>query len=122
MARVLVIDDEELMRDLIRDLLEEENHAVEEASDGEVGLERHRAHPADLVITDIALPGKDGLTVIAEIRRMSPQTKVIVVSGGGYYAERDLLPEARALGVASTFTKPFHPADILRAVRVLVGN
>ena len=113
MARVIVIDDEELMRELMRQLLEIDNHLVEEAPDGEAGLVLQQENPADLVITDMALPGRDGLSVIAAIKKEFPNTKVIAVSGAGNLLAEELFQEAQELGVSDTFSKPFDVREMM---------
>ena len=98
MSRILVIDDEEIMRDLLRDMLESEGHEVICASDGKEGLELYSEISPDLVITDIVMPEKDGITVVWEIRAHYPDAKLIVITG----YDRGALPIAEDLGVART--------------------
>ena len=88
MARILLIEDEEMVRFSLRRALEEEGHDVFEASDGKEGVSEFKrmiasSMPTDVVITDIIMPDKHGYATIAEIREISPDAKIIVVSGGG---------------------------------------
>ena len=82
MARIIVIDDLEAVRGPVRRALETGGHEVLEASDGEMGLQLLADHGADLVITDIFMPGQDGIVTVRRIRREFPTVKMIVMSGG----------------------------------------
>lgn len=116
--RVLVIDDNPDMRRTMQMLLESEGFAVSLAADGEEALRLQRAVPADVVITDIFMPGKEGIETIYELRKQFPQTKIIVISGGSR-AKGDYFGVARELGAVKTFKKPFAPDELLEAVRNL---
>ncbi len=107
MARILVIDDEPQIRLLLRMILEEDGHAVVEAANGLAAMQRWQEAPASLVITDILMPDKDGLEVIAELRRRSPQTPIIAISGGSLAMPVRMLDIAGRLGAAYTVDKPF---------------
>jgi DNA-binding response OmpR family regulator len=116
--RVLVIDDNPDMRRTMQMLLESEGFAVSVAADGEEALRQQKDLPADVVITDIFMPGKEGIETIYELRKQFPQTKVIVISGGSR-AKGDYFGVARELGAAKTFKKPFEPNELIQAVREL---
>lgn len=117
MARILIIDDEVQLRTSLLRTLESEGHQVFAAGDGREGLRVfHEQHP-DLVVTDLFMPEKDGLETIREIRRHSPASRIIAVSGGYRGGMVDLLPVARKLGVTLTLAKPFAPEELLGAVR-----
>ncbi len=122
MARILVIDDEQNVRDLLRDVLEEDGHEVVEAPDGSVGYDLYRARPADLVITDLIMPNKEGLQTIFELRRDYPEIKIIAMSGGARMGRHDGLPIARTFGALRTFQKPFNLAELLQAVHELLES
>jgi CheY-like chemotaxis protein len=81
MAQILVIDDEEPFRTMLREVLEREGHAVMEAGDGREGITLARNIPIDLIITDLLMPELDGLEVIQTLRSDSPQVKIIAISG-----------------------------------------
>jgi len=121
MARILVIDDEENVRDLLRDVLEERGHEVLEASDGDLGSALYRERPADLVITDIIMPNKEGLETILDLRRDYPEVKIIAISGGSRVGRHDVLPLARTLGALRTFSKPFNLRELIDAVDELLS-
>ena len=122
MPRILVIDDEESIRDLLRTMLEREGYDVLDASNGAEGIKLCVNDPADLVITDIIMPEKDGMETIVEIRREFPDTKIIAISGGDRVEPGAYLEMAKKLGAQDTFTKPFEREEILAAVRNLIGE
>src|SRR5438477_953392 len=106
MARILVIDDEQPIRELLRHVLEKEGHEVVEAQDGKDALRLAEQSPPDLVITDIMMPEQDGLEVIRALRRESPDLKMLAISGGGLLRSR-ALHVANLLGAFDTLQKPF---------------
>ena len=123
MARIIVIDDQDFVRGAVRRALGPAGHDVLEASDGEMGLQLLADHGADLVITDIFMPGQDGIVTVRRIRREFPTVKVIVMSGGDATGRMDLRQDALMLGAAKSLAKPFELADLLAAVReVLEGT
>jgi len=82
MARIIVIDDDESVRKAIRRVLEPLGHEVLEADDGAVGLTLVATKGADLVITDIFMPGQDGIVTVRQIRKEYPAVRIIAISGG----------------------------------------
>ena len=121
MARIMVIDDETAIRSLVRRLLERAGHTVLEAADGEAGLRQLRIEPVDLVLTDIYMPGEDGIATMRRLRREWPQIKVITMSGGSRAGPVDLNENAAAMGAARTLSKPFDALDLLEAVRAVLA-
>ena len=115
MARILVIDDQEPIRSLLRAALEGAGHEVLEASNGRLGLELYRERSADLVITDIVMPEMDGLEMILELTRNFLNVKVIAMSGG--LESEGQLNVAKLLGARQTFQKPLDMEQLLSAVR-----
>jgi CheY-like chemotaxis protein len=116
MARVLVIDDDEEIRVLVKHMLVGAGHAVDEALDGVEGLRLFGLNPPDLVLTDINMPGLDGHAVIEAIRVLHPEVPIIAVSGGSAVAKDELLLEASALGADEVITKPFEFSQLVGAV------
>ena len=116
------MDDDELLREALRIVLEGAGYEVMDASDGEVGLRLQREHPAALVVVDVFMPERDGLEVIKALRVESPQVKIIAVSGGGRTGQIEVLSVAAAFGAARTLVKPFEPRELLRAIRELLGE
>ena len=115
MATILVIDDQEPIRSLLRAALEGDGHEVLEASNGRLGLELYRERSADLIITDIVMPEMNGLEMMLELTRSFLNVKVIAMSGG---LEREGgLNAAKLLGARQTFQKPLDMGELLDAVR-----
>ncbi len=121
MPRVLVIDDNRDMRDLLRVVLERDGYAVDVAADGEEGLQIQNARPADVVITDIFMPNRDGLETIGRLRAEHPRAKVLVISGGGDVVRgTSYLSTAREIGAHAVLPKPFDLPALLATVRGLI--
>ncbi len=116
MARVLVIDDDEEIRTLVKRMLVGEGHQVEEALDGAEGLRLFGKRPPDLVVTDINMPGLDGHEVITAIRVRHAEVPIIAVSGGSAIAKDELLVKAFALGAVEVIMKPFEFQQLIGAV------
>ncbi len=117
MARVLVIDDDEETRTLVKRMLVGEGHQIEEAPDGAEGLRLFGQGPPDVVLTDINMPGLDGHDVIAAIRVLHPDIPIIAISGGGATDKDELLLKAAALGAVEIITKPFEFRQLVGAVQ-----
>lgn len=81
MARILVIDDEPVVREFVKEVLDLEGHQVETANDGYAGVTAFRREPADLVIVDLIMPYKDGTQTIEELRKMHPALPIVVMTG-----------------------------------------
>jgi excisionase family DNA binding protein len=117
--RVLVVDDEASIRDLLSKTLALAEYEVDLAPDGRTALERLRLTPYDLLITDLRMPGVDGLTVIREARRLRTDIPVIIVTG--YSSEASAI-EAVNLGVSGYLTKPFRVPRVLAAAAKALGE
>ena len=115
MATILIIDDEEPIRALLRTTLEVAGYEVVEAANGREGLALYRHKPTDLVITDIAMPELNGLDMMLELTRYFLDAKVIAISGVG--GEKNVLDVAKLLGARRTIQKPFSMLQLLDAVR-----
>jgi len=95
MSRILIIDDDAQILKMLRQILEREKYHVTEASNGKEGLRLYRENPADLVITDIIMPEKEGIEIIIELKRDYPDVKIIAISGGGRINPEDYLDIAK---------------------------
>lgn len=113
MACVLIVDDESPVRELLRDILEEANHTVFEAENGETGLKRALMIRPDLIITDILMPKVGGLTLIGEVREAYPRSKIIAISGGGKNGQLNFLKTALTFPGVRILNKPFTPEELL---------
>ncbi len=120
MGRILVIDDDPAMRGSMRRILERDGHDVREAGDGAEGLHLFRAEPADVVVTDVLMPGKEGMETIVELREEAPDVRILVVSGGGTMLGESTLSDAQALGADASLAKPFTVDQLRSAVAVLI--
>ncbi len=116
MARVLVIDDDEEHRTLVREILVKLGHEAEEATDGAQGLRLFGKRRPDLVLTDINMPGLDGNDVISALRVLHANVPVIAISGGGAVAKDELLAKAASLGAVEVIMKPFEFRQLAGAV------
>jgi two-component system response regulator (stage 0 sporulation protein F) len=120
MARILVIDDDEKIRNLLRQVLEQAEYEVAEASNGREGMKCYQNNPAELVIIDLFMPEKEGLRAIVELRDDYPDAKIIAISGGGKLGRTGLLSVMEDFGVRRTFEKPFSLNEMLNAVKELL--
>lgn len=117
MAHILVIDDEESVRLVIRQILTREAHTVVEAENGRTGIQAFYDEAPDLVITDIIMPEQEGIEVILEIKRANPSAKILAISGGGHWHDRDFcLRAAKQLGAEAALRKPFSRNQLLAEV------
>jgi len=121
MEKVLVIDDDSLVRDNIVRILERQGYQVLVASDGVRGLRMFRSEQPDLVITDVIMPEKDGIETIREIRGDCPDAKIIAISGGGRIGNVDFLKVAEKVGASEIIAKPFDPSVLVNVVSRCLG-
>jgi DNA-binding NtrC family response regulator len=121
MARILVIDDQDSIRRVVRRALEQDGHEVFDASDGELGMEILESNSFDVVITDIFMPGQDGIVTLRQIRKRFPAVKVIVISGGDASGLMDLRQDAELLGAVKSLQKPFNAREIMDVVRSVLA-
>ena len=121
MARILIIDDDDQFRTMLRKMFEKAGYVdIEEANDGAVGMKIFRQRPFDLVITDIIMPDKEGIETIMETRKDFPAIKIIAMSGGGKIGPDNYLVMAGHLGAGRTLAKPFQQSELVNAVRELL--
>jgi len=117
--RVLVVDDEASIRDLLAKTLALAEYDVDVAPDGRTAIERMRLYPYDLLIADLKMPGMDGLTVIREAKRYKADLPVIIITG---FSTESSAIEAVNLGVAGYLTKPFRVPQVLAAAAKALGE
>lgn len=124
MTKVLLIDDEEMIRKCVRSILKSENYRLEEASNAEPVLDMLNADPADIIISDLFLPGKDGLKLIEEVRRDFPAIKIIAITGGGLHLfdPESALNAAKRSGADYTLMKPIKRKDLLSALKIVMDQ
>jgi DNA-binding NtrC family response regulator len=110
---LLVIDDEKLVRWTIQQIMGKENFRVVSASDGDEAMELIKQNRFDVIITDLVMPGRDGIDVAKWIKKLHPETKVIMITAYGYSLDKD---EARKAGISFFLDKPFQVDEVKRAV------
>lgn len=116
MATIILADDEEIIRTLVRRVLAKAGHEVHEAKDGAEALALLPTVDADLFITDMIMPGKDGGAAIAELVKQDPSVRIIAMSGGGRGNISSILSLARELGATRTLAKPFTLSEFMGVV------
>jgi CheY-like chemotaxis protein len=116
MQKILVIDDDPVVRKVIVKILERHGYQVVSAEDGRRGLAVFRTEQPDLVITDMIMPEKEGIETIREICRQRPDARIVAISGGGRIKSADFLAMAKKLGATDVLAKPFEPAALLGCV------
>jgi CheY-like chemotaxis protein len=119
---ILVIEDDAIMRDALTEWLESAGYGVRKSADGSAGLAAVKTAAPALVVTDIHMPGTNGATVIAELKRGHPEIPIIAISGLFNSGHGMDAAAAIALGAARTLAKPFKRGDLLRAVIDLLGS
>lgn len=117
MAKILVIDDEEQLRELLRQMLVRDGHEIVTASDGVEGVQAFERFKPDIVITDIIMPNKDGIEVITDLLRRDHKTSIIAISGGRRAITAEFnLESAELLGVKGILSKPFTRDQLREAI------
>jgi len=118
MTSILVIDDNDEFRGMLRKMLEKEGYEVREARHGKEGVELYRENPADLLMIDLIMPEEDGVQVMSELKKEFNDIKFIMMSGGGEYESgEDYLSSLEAFGVQKTLAKPFDRQTMIAMVK-----
>ncbi len=120
MKKILLIDDDELSRMILKEHLIQFGYVVMEAEDGEMGKALFDANNIDVVITDIFMPFKEGIATIAEILEETPEAKIIAISDGGSIVKSfDYLEHAKEMGAMAAFQKPVNTSDLISLIKSL---
>lgn len=122
MKKILIIDDEPHILLMLKKMLEKVGYEVDLASNGNEGLALFGKNRADLVITDIIMPEKEGLETIRAMRRESPNLKIIAMSGGGKVSADNYLNIASIFGASKVLEKPFTQQEMVSAVQELMDS
>jgi YesN/AraC family two-component response regulator len=117
MARILLVEDEFLVSETLSSVMANEGHTVVRAVNGNEGLKKYADGPFDLVITDIIMPEREGIGMILEIRRRTPNAKVVAISGGGRTGPTEFLRMAKELGAMAVMQKPIRLAEFSRVLK-----
>jgi CheY-like chemotaxis protein len=122
MKRILVIDDDDEIRTMISEVLDRSGYETAQAANGNEGMILHRQRPADLVITDIFMPEKEGVETIRELKTLTPSLKIIAISGGAPSLDKTrTLNFAGLLGADLTLSKPVVLGELIDAVKSIIG-
>lgn len=120
MLRILVVDDDKSITAMLRQLFVRQGFEVDVADDGRLAIKLLEQNVADLVVTDIIMPGMEGAEFIMKLKRLHPDVKIIAISGGGRIKPKDYLILAGKLGADKTFAKPVMQKEMLAAVKELL--
>ena len=119
---ILVIDDDDDLRDMLCIRLRSAGYMVTAASDGRSGMQAYYANKPALVITDLVMPEKEGIEVIMELQKQNPKPFIIAMSGGGKLKPEAYLPTAKMLGADTIMEKPFSTSELLDSVKYLLSK
>lgn len=119
-ATVLVVDDNVMVLQALEMLLGDYGFTVLTAVDGLQGLREYREHSPDVVLTDIIMPEKEGISLIADLRHEFPDAKIVAMSGGGRIGNSDYVTIAKALGADAGLHKPFDDDQLVETIRMLL--
>jgi len=120
--RILIIDDDEQIRVLLKQMMEWAGYEVRVAENGRIAMQMQSESPADLVITDLIMPEQEGLETISRLKKEYEGIKIIAISGGGRIGPEAYLPAALELGADKVFSKPFDVQEVVACVRELLGS
>ncbi len=120
MGMILIIDDDDQIRRMLRKTLEHAGYKVMDAPNGKEGIRIYRENPADLIITDIIMPEKEGLETIMDLRREFPEVKIIAISGGGHIGPETYMEMAEKVGAQRTLSKPLEREKLLSTIKELL--
>lgn len=122
MARILLVDDEPLLRDSLTIALQRAGHTVSIAENGTAALKLLAGETFDVVVTDILMPDTDGLEMIMRIRKDGGNVRIIAISGGGRTRNVNLLDFAASFGADAVMSKPFLPKQLIASVDGVLGG
>lgn len=123
MTTILLVDDEDLLREGVREILEMSDYSVIEARDGEEALALFAVNNVDLVISDIVMPNMDGVDFVTRLRESFPDVPILTISGGSrVVSARFGLDSALLSGANASLTKPFNAKQLLEKVQQLLAH
>ncbi|HEU5281926.1 MAG TPA: response regulator [Gammaproteobacteria bacterium] len=120
MATILLVEDDPLVSDMLKQILERASHTVTCANNGEEAAAWLKQNTPDILITDIIMPKKSGITLISEVKTSHPQLEIIAISGGGRLDPNGYLDLSESLGATVSFEKPINNAALLMAIDLLI--
>lgn len=120
MAKILLVEDDEFVRDMLYQMLQRASHTVQCASNGEEATEILKNTDPDILVTDIIMPKKSGITLISEVKDKHPKMEIIAISGGGRLDPTGYLDLSESLGASVSFEKPIDKSALLMAIDLLL--
>lgn len=120
MAKILLVEDDDLVRDMLTQVLQRATHEVMCATNGEEAMEYLKKEKPDIMVTDIIMPKKSGITLISEVRDRHPTMEIIAISGGGRLDPTGYLDLSETLGASVSFEKPIDNNALLMAIDLLL--
>ena len=120
MSVILLIEDDNELREMLKVALVRNNYTVLEAENGKEAIIHFKPGVTDLIVTDLIMPEEDGLKVIMKIREIKPGIKIIAISGGGKAGPGSYLNIAKALGADAIYSKPFSVGDLVTKIEELL--
>lgn len=120
MGKILLVEDDDLVRDMLAQMLQRASHEVKSATNGEEATEFLKSMEPDIMVTDIIMPKKSGITLISEVRDRHPNMEIIAISGGGRLDPTGYLDLSESLGATVSFEKPVDKAALLMAIDLLL--
>jgi len=120
MTKILLVEDDDDVREMVFQILTREGYQVTQTDNGRKALEVFEEEPADLVITDLIMPEKEGLEMIRDLMQQYTGVRIIAISGGGRLDPGDYLRTARVFGARKTIHKPFGRTELLEAVETVL--
>jgi len=122
MSQIILVDDDEAVRVIVRLALVRFGHEVREAVDGREAMKLCAESPPDLIVTDLIMPGQEGIETIGLVRRRFPNVRIIAMSGGGRVSATDYLQTALAIGADAVLAKPFASEELEEVVAKVLGT
>jgi DNA-binding NtrC family response regulator len=122
MAKILLVEDDNLVRDMLTQVLQRASHTVIEAANGEEATEFLKKDTPDIMVTDIIMPKKSGITLISEVRNHHPHMEIIAISGGGRLDPMGYLDLSESLGASVSFEKPIDNSALIMAIDLLLHS
>lgn len=121
MKTILVIDDDKVTLEILKQALSKEGYDVLAVGTGKEGLDAYRKKPVDLIITDLLMPGTSGLAVIEKLKQEFSSVTIFAITAGTSGEGNDFLHMAQVLGAKRTFRKPLDCGDLIKAVNEVLG-
>lgn len=121
MSGILLVEDDNDLRAMLKSSLEKKKYVVMEASNGREAMLKFKPILTDLVITDLLMPEQDGIGLIMELKKIKPDIRVIAISGGGKAGPSNYLNIAKTLGADAVLAKPFSLTAFIDKVEVILG-